>query len=287
MTHYRVPEDGMYVLNVSGGRSSAYMAYHVLNAYDGQLPKNLVPIFTNTGKEYEETYEFLHQLETRWGLPLVWLEYNRRDEAKGGFQDRKNDWKQVSFETANRTGQPFDELIRVVRRLPQPYQRQCTFKLKILPVRHYMKDVLNTQDKDFKSILGIRYDEPRRWGKALIEECKVLYPLVMEQVTNKDVFDFWETQDFDLNLESYKSNCDMCFLKTKAQLVQIIKEDPEKVQWWLDKENNHHKLVPKDKEQRVYRFLMHMSYQDLVQIAENNETINEPEQQVLSCFCGD
>jgi 3'-phosphoadenosine 5'-phosphosulfate sulfotransferase (PAPS reductase)/FAD synthetase len=69
-----------------------------------EMAKGLGPedyvIFTNTGKEREQTLEFLHQQETVLGVPLIWLEYCRF-----------NRWKQVSFETASRKGEPFEALL--------------------------------------------------------------------------------------------------------------------------------------------------------------------------------
>ena len=49
------------------------------------------------------------------------------------------------------------------------------------------------------SIPGIRHDEPQRWAKALWEECRTVYPpLVDAHVSVRDVERFWSEQPFDL-----------------------------------------------------------------------------------------
>ena len=49
-----IPDDERYrTINVSGGRSSAYMLRHILDAHGGELPPRTVPVFCNTGKELQ------------------------------------------------------------------------------------------------------------------------------------------------------------------------------------------------------------------------------------------
>ena len=43
------------VISFSGGRSSAYMLYKILEAHDFKLPEYIKVIFANTGKEMPQT----------------------------------------------------------------------------------------------------------------------------------------------------------------------------------------------------------------------------------------
>lgn len=88
---------GPRVISNSGGRTSAWMT--LLEMEHGLGPEEYV-IFCNTGKEREETLQFLHRQQTILGVPIIWLEYCRW-----------NRWKQVSYETASRKGEPFEAII--------------------------------------------------------------------------------------------------------------------------------------------------------------------------------
>ena len=46
---YRVPRPA--VISFSGGRTSAFMLKHIVDAYDGRLPPDIAIIFANTGLE--------------------------------------------------------------------------------------------------------------------------------------------------------------------------------------------------------------------------------------------
>ena len=50
------------VINVSGGRSSAFMLRQVLDAHGGELPPRCEAVFANTGKERRETLDFVQAL---------------------------------------------------------------------------------------------------------------------------------------------------------------------------------------------------------------------------------
>ena len=81
------------------------MLKKILDAYKGKLPKDIVVCFANTGKELEETLEFIHECEKRWKVKIHWLEL---DIATTSPIWRS---KEVSFKTASRNGEPFEKLI--------------------------------------------------------------------------------------------------------------------------------------------------------------------------------
>ena len=55
----------------SGGRSSAFMLKKII---DAGLPNGSQVVFCNTGKEMEETLEFVRDCSINWNVPIVWLE---------------------------------------------------------------------------------------------------------------------------------------------------------------------------------------------------------------------
>lgn len=66
--------DGPTIISTSGGRTSGYMLWRVLQANGGILPKDCHAVFCNTGLEHPNTLTFVHQIEERW-CPVTWLEY--------------------------------------------------------------------------------------------------------------------------------------------------------------------------------------------------------------------
>src|SRR5690349_10228546 len=97
------------VSSMSGGRSSGKMTYDLKQKYGDDL----IVLFCNTGRERDETLDFVHQCDQHWGLNVVWLEYT--PDYPG--------YKIVTYETAHRRGDkskpsPFDLLIRKKKYLP-------------------------------------------------------------------------------------------------------------------------------------------------------------------------
>jgi len=215
------------IINFSGGRTSAYMTKRLI---DEGLENYLVS-FTNTGKEMPETLDFIEECDKRWGLNVVWLEYR-----KG------NNFEVVDYKTASRDGRPFDELIEYRGgMLPTQRRRFCTHELKMDTSRRYLKSI-GLQSWTYFN--GIRYDEPRRWGKIknIPSYYDIEMPLVKWKVTKQNVLDWWSKQDFDLNLKEPYGNCDLCFLKGKGKLMTIAKERPDLFDWWIAKEDECMKI---------------------------------------------
>lgn len=242
-----------FVLSFSGGRTSAYMLYHVLQAYGGKLPEDGYVIFANTGKECDQTLDFIHKCEQEWGVDVHWLEWTKEDPR----------YRRVTYETANRTGKPFEELIQWKQFLPNPVMRLCTQHLKIDCMKRYIQEVLELEE--WNAVIGIRYDEPRRWrimgqDSRNKREFKV-GPLIQSKVNEGIVLDFWSKQPFNLDLKSYEGNCDVCFLKGMAKKDLIAREHPERLDWWIEQEKKAGKTFRasgpsySDLKERAYRQL--------------------------------
>ncbi len=222
--------EGPALWSFSGGRTSGYMLWRALEAYDGQLPADHVVTFANTGKEREETLRFVHECETRWGVKVHWVE--RSDTNPRGFVD-------VDFDTASRSGEPFEALIAKKGYLPNSQARFCSVELKV----RVMRDFCRAMDwKHWKSIVGLRADEPGRVQRAHAanaagkERWQAVMPLAVAGISQRDVMAFWRNQDFDLQLLPFEGNCDACFLKARPKLFEVERTSPGTLQWWVDQE---------------------------------------------------
>ena len=274
--------DGPTCISFSGGRTSAYMLWRVLQSNGGTLPAEAVVCFANTGKEEEATLEFVRDCAVNWGVPITWLEYTAADETK----DR---YKLVSFDTASRNGEPFELLIRARNYLPNPVARFCTVELKVRAIHRHLKAIGWTE---WDSMLGIRADEPRRLAKIgnqdygkHEEKCA---PLGQAGIAKEDVAAFWRAQPFDLGLPSNNGvtmhgNCDLCFLKGGAQLVSLIAEKPERAIWWAKMESLALASKPSGAVFRSDR----PSYAAMLEFSQDQRDMFDANEEAIACFCGD
>lgn len=222
---------GPALISFSGGRTSAYMLKMILDAHGGTLPDDVHVTFANTGKEREETLRFVHECESRWGVRVNWLE---RLEGARGFTE-------VGFNSASRSGEPFEALIAKKGYLPNSVTRYCTLELKI----RVMRDFARAMDwRRWDSVVGLRADEPSRVASAAArnasgkEPFRAVVPLYHAGVTNRDVRAYWAEQDFDLNLLPFEGNCDACFLKARPKLFEVERTAPGTLDWWIEQEEN-------------------------------------------------
>jgi len=268
--------DGPTCISFSGGRTSAYMLWRVLQSNNG-LPKDAVVCFANTGKEDEATLQFVRDCETNWGVPIVWLEYCA-EEPK---------FKVVNFETASRNGEPFEQVIRNYKKLPNPAQRWCTGILKIRVIHKYLRSLGWDHSEDNNSdFVGIRADEPRRAAK--MEKNKI--PLFTAGVTKQTINDFWDSQPFILNLkihngESLLGNCDLCFLKSLDKKINIVRQHPEKTIWWAKMEELVSEINPNYAGTGNLFRKDQPSYESMSDFVKNQLTLFNDES--IDCFCGD
>ena len=216
----------------SGGRTSAFMLRKILDAHGGSLPDGVVACFQNTGLEHEKTYEFIRDIETKWNVPIKWLEASTEYEEG---QKSPRSYKIVDFCSASRKGEPFEALIKARKSLPTVIGRWCTAELKMRTLRRYLVDGLGWDEYDVA--IGLRGDEPKRVARMKGDykgETPVL-PMATAGHSELDVFKFWEEQDFDLDLpggDNTFGNCTGCFLKSLPKLKKIADANPEHLAWW-------------------------------------------------------
>lgn len=284
---------GQTCISFSGGRTSAYMLWRVLQAHKGGLPPEAVVCFANTGKEDEATLRFVRDCEWRWGVPVVWLEYQQADDAS-------NRWRVVDFDTASRNGEPFEAVIRQRNYLPNPVTRFCTSELKIRVMHKWLRANWqnlgwDADDLEWDQMIGIRADEHRRVAKIRarghstksVKET-MLMPLADAGVTLADIDDFWKSQPFGLELPTINGrtlagNCDLCFLKAANQVQTLIAQKPERAIWWARMEALALASKPSG---AVFRSDRPTYAQMAANAAQQVDFIGHDEE-ALACFCGD
>lgn len=221
---------GPAVVSFSGGRTSAYMLWRILQAHDGALPDDVVVCFANTGREMPATLDFVRDCGAAWNVQIVWLEYRW---SLGGPSVEV-----VSHNSASRSGEPFAAFLRAKSALPNPVQRSCTAELKIRTMKRHVVGELKW--KHWTNVIGLRADEPRRVEKKrgpTKERWTIAMPLDAAGITKPMVLAFWKEQPFDLMLAGpWEGNCDDCFLKSRASIMWMIRTHPERANWWATEE---------------------------------------------------
>lgn len=260
-------------ISFSGGRTSAYMLWRVMQS-NGGLPAEAIVCFANTGKEDEATLKFVQDCSEQWDVEIHWLEYRDADPA----------FERVTFDTASRQGEPFEALIKKRNYLPNPVTRFCTAELKIRSIHKYLKS-LGWEHNETMDWVGMRADEQRRAAK-IADKSRI--PLVTAGITKSDVSEFWKAQPFDLRLPNNNGvtmhgNCDLCFLKGGAQVLSLIAEKPERAVWWARMEALALASKPSGAVFRSDR----PSYSAMIKYAAEQSDMFDPNEEAISCFCGD
>lgn len=278
------------LVSFSGGRTSGYMLHKIINAYNGKLPEDIYVVFANTGKEMEETLDFIHECEQMWDIKIYWLELDIHEERP----IYRN--KEVDYFTASKKGEPFEALIDRKKMLPNPAMRICTAELKVNVMSRFMRSM---GYKEWFNVIGLRYDEPRRVAKQKenndsdVNKWESLMPLHDDKVTVEQVGEFWKKSNFDLKLPNYNGktiagNCDLCYLKGTQTLVNIVKERPDLADWWIKQEEKIAKAKKDYGSNYVATFKSNgQSFIDIVEISESNEQLSLFDDDTRSCFCSD
>lgn len=273
---------GPTLISFSGGETSGYMLYQVLCAHGGVLPDYVIVAFANTGREMEETLRFVHECGSRWGVRILWVEWRPPTkrapspacdhQKRGRCAECKREsiivaaakrFELVGFNSADREGIWFAELIRRKRYLPNQDMRYCTEKLKIETMKWLMVSL--GYDKWF-NMVGLRADERHRVIKQVLRNASGLErfisgcPMAVAGATKRVVDRFWHgargrwamvtllrhkglaairhllPQGFILGLYPFEGNCDFCFLKGRFKKMALVRTQPVRAQWWVEQE---------------------------------------------------
>lgn len=253
-------------VSFSGGRTSAYMLYRIIEAHGGELPDHVKVCFANTGKEMPQTLDFVQRCSDEWGVPIVWIEATGRKTHKI-----------TSHAEASRSGEPFVAMIEARSYLPNMIARFCTSNLKVEPIDRYMADI---GFNEFLTVVGIRADEPRRATKMRAKK-NYAAPLADAGIAKGDISAFWKDNSFDLGLPDAEnnlySNCDLCYLKGGKIKQSIIRENPSLADWWIEQENRIGGQFRSDQP----------SYEQMKIIATDQTGFDFGNDETISCFCGD
>ncbi len=205
-------------ISFSGGKTSAYMTKRMLTEFRDQWDEIIV-LFANTGQEHEKTLEYVDKCDRHYGFSVVWLEAVVHAGSGNGTTHRV-----VSFETAARKGEPFEEVIKKYG-LPNQTFQTCTRELKDRVMMSYRRS-LGWLDAPYSTAVGIRHDEITRMSPHSMSK-GVFYPLIDWRVNKQMVLDWELSQPVRLGIPEHLGNCTWCWKKSFRKLATISREYPQ------------------------------------------------------------
>ena len=229
------------LISFSGGETSAFMTHHLLTQRENDFTE-IVVVFANTGKEREETLEFINKFSCHFGFNIVWIEAVTNPTHGKGVSA-----KVVSFETASRNGEPYEAMI-AKHGIPSKHSPHCTRELKKYAIRAFARSI-GWRPSEYLTAIGIRMDEADRISEKAKEQ-GLYYPLIKLGITKPKINSFWQSQPFRLNLRGYEGNCNKCFKKSLRKLMTIEADEIEAGatdQWWGDMEKKYGEFIPESK----------------------------------------
>jgi hypothetical protein len=226
--------------SLSGGKTSSFMAYHYPADYNifslvriedvncTPKDKSLVKMVSDKiGQEFIATAESditlksIFDLEQLIGREITWV-----------------------------TGKTFEEVNKRKKALPNQMWRFCTIEMKMRPIfdwwlnnigskikmgigfRHDEKERAERLTTSFKGIVGKRGSK-NKWQE--IEWREGYFPLIDNIITHYDVIKWVSTTNLKFPPDS---NCVGCFHKPLQQLRKNWEDEPNKMQWFANQEND-------------------------------------------------
>jgi hypothetical protein len=234
-----------YHISFSGGRTSAYMTKLLIDNWSDRY--EFIVTFANTGLEHPKTLEFINNCDKVFGFNTVWLESVVQHDKRSAPTH-----KIVTFETASRRGEPFEEVIKKYG-IPNSAFPGCTRDLKLAPIKSYLKS-LGIDEHKIRTAIGIRTDETRRVNAKTAEARTLEYPLIVVWPSDKqDVLDWWEDQPFDLGIDEFEGNCLGCWKKSLKKHFMQIERDPSVYDFHKRMEAEHEFTGPQQGHRHFFR----------------------------------
>lgn len=177
-----------HVLGISGGKDSAALAIYMKSKY----PSLDVEFYScDTGKELDETYQLIRNLEVYLGIKI-----NLLQAAQNSSED------------------PFDHFLKMYGGfLPSSSSRWCTKKLKLEPFEKYVGN------DPVVSYVGIRGDEEREGYISTKKNIQSIFPFRRNIWSEDVIVKLLSNQNIDLLL-SFSSNID--FGSAREKVKQLL-----------------------------------------------------------------
>ncbi|OPL12257.1 MAG: phosphoadenosine phosphosulfate reductase [Firmicutes bacterium ML8_F2] len=199
-------ENVKHILALSGGKDSAALAVYMRDHYPNL---ELEYVFTDSGCELPETYEYLDRIRAVLNIDITVIKSERN----------------------------FDYWLKYYKGvLPSPQNRWCTKQLKLKPFEEYLSN------RRVKSYVAIRADEDREGYVNKRGNITVVHPFVENGIILSDVIEI--LNNAGVGLPAYykwrsRSGCFFCFYQTNNEWRSLKRYHPNLFDKACRYEENH------------------------------------------------
>tara|TARA_R110002153_G_scaffold271122_1_gene438137 strand:+ start:37 stop:900 length:864 start_codon:yes stop_codon:yes gene_type:complete len=246
------------VNSLSGGKSSSYIAVNYPADY------NVFSLVRTNDKLCEYPDKKVRQIVS----DLLGCEFVGTTEQDNIIEIMLNLSEQVDIKWI--TGKPFEDIINGdwnkgkngSHYLPNMMVRYCTTELKMKPIFKWweeninevcdmrigfrkgeekrqirMLDKLNDNGNEEIKIVVDSSGNRNKWG--MVEWRKPSFPLIDNQITQKEIQDFWSKNKTVNFKKGYYNNCVGCFHRNPMFLNKMAQEHPNKMEWFSKMEEQN------------------------------------------------
>ncbi len=204
----RRSEHERHILALSGGKDSAALAVYMRQKYP---ELDLEYVFTDTGCELPETYEYLDRIRAVLNIDITVVKSDKSwDNYWSLFKIKKTEYGNFTY-------------------LPSPKNRWCTEVLKLIPYDEWlMKTYPNYK---IHSYVGLRADEKRDRKGFTSTKTNIIphYPFIEDGCNYNDIK--YLLNQSGLGFPDYykwrsRSGCYFCFYQTKKEWLGLYENHP-------------------------------------------------------------
>lgn len=229
-----------HVLALSGGKDSAALAVYMR---EKRPDIRLDYIFTDTGCELPETYEYLERIKAILNIEIITIKPKKSWESY---------WSRIKVKKTKNGTYTY---------LPSPKNRWCTEVLKLLPYDRWISD--NYKNCLIYSYVGLRADEKKERKGFLAPKSNIVqnYPFIEDGLAYEDIK--YLLLSSGINFPAYynwrkRSGCYFCFYQTKMEWLGLYENHPD-----LFKKAQSFEMISPDGREK-YTWCDDMSLEELV-----------------------
>ena len=283
------------VNSLSGGKSSSYIALNYPADY------NVFSLVRTNDKLCEYPDKKVRQIVS----DLLGCEFVGTTEQDNIIEIMLNLSEKVDIEWI--TGKPFEDIINGdwnkgkngSHYLPNMMVRYCTTELKMKPIFKWweeninevcdmrigfrkgeekrqirMLDKLNDNGNEEIKIVIDSSGKRNKWG--MVEWRKPSFPLIDNQITQKEIQDFWSKNKSVNFKKGYYNNCVGCFHRNPMFLNKMAQEHPNKMEWFSKMEEQN----------KPNTFKKDLSYKKIINFKPQTELNFDDFNDCDSGYCG-